>query len=288
MPAPRPDLLQGDAPSLPALSDLAMNGDIEDRAFVASLLSLRRDAEDRDQVSALYERVRATARRRHAEVRARLVDRTIGARAFLHLLREAPLAIRDHLVEEILDIAYPPLEESSLPPDGIRYCASGLAEVLFMMENAGLGPGKTFVDLGSGLGKVVLLMALLTGARAYGVEIDSPLVSHARSAARSLQLDNAHFIEGDIREVPLPPADVYYMYIPLVHSTALVERLRTLAPERGILLFSQALDLTHLPWLRPCNAASYWLEMYRRPEPWIHPEPAHRTNGRRQAGDAEP
>ncbi len=153
-----------------------------------------------------------------------------------------------------------------LLPEMIHYCPSGLAEILFMLENANLGPGKTFVDLGSGLGKVVLMAALLTGARAYGVEIDSLALARARSVAQSLRDDNAHFIEGDIRDVALPPADVYYMYIPLSHSTALVERLRVLAAERSIVLSSQALDLTHLPWLRPGNAASYWLEMYEGPE----------------------
>ena len=62
------------------------------------------------------------------------------------------------------------------------------------------------MDLGSGLGKVALLVALLTGARAYGVEIDPCLVSRARAAARSLDLQSAEFIEGDIRRDLLPPA----------------------------------------------------------------------------------
>lgn len=206
-------------------------------------------------------------------MRGRIHDRTLDRRAFLAQLQEASLEIRDHLVEEILDIAYPPLEESPLPSEMIPYCPSGLAEILFMLENADLGPGKTFVDLGSGLGKVVLLVALLTGARAYGVELDSTLVTRARSAARSLRLDDAHFVQGDIRSAPLPPADVYYMYIPLTQSTGVVQRLEALAAERSIRLFSQALDLARLPWLRPGNAASYWLEMYRGPERSPHPGP---------------
>jgi SAM-dependent methyltransferase len=265
MSAPRPAAAEGEAPSFATLDRLAASGDLRDRAFIASVLSLYRNAQDREQAPALYERIRAAARSDHAQMRGRMANGTLDRRAFVAQLEEASLETRDHLVEEILDIAYPPLAPASLPRDLVHYCPSGLGEILFMLENANLGPGKTFVDLGSGLGKVVLMVALLTGARAYGVEIDPPLVSHARSAAQSLLLDNAHFIEGDIREVPLPQADVYYMYIPLLHSTALVERLRPLAAERSILLFSQALDLTHLPWLSPGNAASYWLEMYRSP-----------------------
>ncbi len=117
------------------------------------------------------------------------------------------------------------------------------------------------------LGKVVLLAALLTGARCYGVELDPLLVAHAQSAAASLSLAKAHFIEGDIRTVSPPPSDVYYMYIPLIHSTELVDRLREQAAQRKILVFAQALDLKRLPWLRASNASSYWLEMYESSSP---------------------
>jgi hypothetical protein len=34
------------------------------------------------------------------------------------------------------------------------------------------------------------------------------------------------------------------------------------AAERKLLVFSPALDLSELPWLRAANAGSYWLEMY--------------------------
>ena len=109
----------------------------------------------------------------------------------------------------------------------------------------------------------------MTGARCYGVEIDPHLVSHAQSAAAALSLAKAHFIEGDIRTVSLPPSDVYYMYIPLIHSTELVERLHEQAAQRKIQVFAQALDLKRLPWLRASNASSYWLEMYESSNPRV-------------------
>lgn len=258
--------MHGDPPALDVLERLATSTDIGDRAFAASALALRRPAEDGERVAVLYERIRETARCQHGELRERIRNGALDMQAFVAHLREASLETRDHLVEEILGIAYPPLQASSLPREAIHYCPSGLAEILFMLEKASLGPARTFVDLGSGLGKVVLLVALLTGARSYGVELAPDLVSHARSAAQALHLDNAHFIEGDIRDVPLPRADVYYMYIPLIRSTAVVARLMELAAERRVRIFSQALDLKHLPWLRAGNAASYWLQMYEGPE----------------------
>jgi SAM-dependent methyltransferase len=254
--------VHGDPPTLDALERLASSADIRDRAFAASLLSFPRYAGERERVALLYDRIRETALRQHADARARIHDGTFGKDALLALLRDAPPELRDHLVEEILDVAYPPLEEASLPQGSIHYCPSGLAEILFMLEKANLGPGKTFVDLGSGLGKVALLVALVTGARVLGVELDPRLVSHARSAAGSLRLENAHFLEGNIRELSLPLADVYYMYIPLMQSTALVARLAALAAQRRILVFSQTLDLTQLPWLRATPETSYWLAMH--------------------------
>jgi protein-L-isoaspartate O-methyltransferase len=251
-----------DEPSLASLERLATSAELRDRAFASSVLRLWADEGDAGEVARLYERVRETARTHHEAVRAHIRNGTLDKQAFVATLREAPIEVRDHLVEEILDIAYPPLEEISLPSEAFRYTPSGLSEILFVLEKAGLGPGKTFVDLGSGLGKAVLLVALLTGARVHGIEIDPHLVDQARSAARSLRLDEAYFTEGDIRDAPLPPGDVYYMFIPLVRSADVVDRLAPLAAQSKILVFSQTLDPRRFPWLKATGRTCYWLEMY--------------------------
>jgi SAM-dependent methyltransferase len=254
--------MHDDAPSFDALERLGTSREIRDRAFAASVLTLRRYAEDRERGAALYERIRETARNCHASVRDRIREGALRPDAFLTLVRETPLDVRDHFVEELLDVAYPPLELSPLPRGAVPYCPSALSEILFAIESSSLGPDKTFVDLGSGLGKVVLLVALLTGARAYGVEIDPSLVAHGRSAARSLHLDHVHFVEGDTRSAPLPRGDVYYMYIPSTRSNDVVDRLLPFTAERKTLLFSQSLDLAQFPWLRSSHAASGWLQKY--------------------------
>ena len=251
-----------DAPTLDAIEQLTTSADVGDRAFAASVLSIRGHLDDSERIGALYERLRGRSRSHHEEDRRRIREGTLDREAFKARLLATPLATRDHVLEEILDIAYPPLVEPPQRPDAIPYCPSGLAEIQFMLANAGLGPRSTFVDLGSGLGKVPMLVALLTGARAYGVELDPDLVHRARSAAHALGLDSVRFIEGDIRNVPLPPADVYYMYIPLTDSAPVVERLMSCAADRRMLLFSQALNLTKHPWLRARGSSSYWLEMY--------------------------
>jgi SAM-dependent methyltransferase len=230
---------------------------MRDRAFAASALRLRGG-----ECPAVYARIRDEAREQHAAARRAIQAGVLDKRAFLETLQAVPLEDRDHLVEEILDIAYPPLEELDLPCDAVPYSPSGLGEILFTLKRAGIGPGSTLVDLGSGLGKVVLLAAFLTGAEAYGVEIDPHLVAHARAAAVALGLERAHFIHGDIRSAELPAADAYYLFIPLHRSSDVVERLAPVAKERAIRVFSPPLDEKRVPFLRRTGATSYWLTMY--------------------------
>jgi SAM-dependent methyltransferase len=255
--------MESDEPSLAMLSQLATSRDVGDRAFVASALAFRLGTDDRNEITAVYDAIRETARREHAELRARIRARAVDRGNLLEILEQEPLETRDHLIEEILDIAYPPLEGLASPPrDTVPYSPSGFREILFALEHGELGPGTTFVDLGSGLGKVVLLAALLTGAEAYGVELDPSLVAYASAAAASHRLDRAHFVQGDIRDAPLPPADAYYLFIPVHRSVDVAERLANVASERSIRVFSQPLDERRVPFLRASGEASYWLTKY--------------------------
>jgi hypothetical protein len=251
------------APDLHALETLATSESLPDRAFAASELRRRADSGGDNAVRALYERVRATAARVHAPVRDRIRSGGFDRRALDGALSDAAREHRDHLLEEILGIAYPPLDAGGRAGEVVLDATSGVDEILFMIEHSGLGPGKKLVDLGAGAGKVVLLTATLTGATAEGLEIDSPLVAHANAAAAALGLGNrARFGLVDIRDAELPRAEVYYMYIPLIGAASLVTRLEPTARERRFVLFCQALDLARFPWLRRTGHASYWLEMY--------------------------
>jgi SAM-dependent methyltransferase len=258
--------MASDHPSLSSLEQLAGSSDIGDRAFAASILRLRAHAFEQGRVAELYERVRAAASEQHAALRARIRNGTLDRRAFVAELLAAPLELRDHLVEEILEVAYPPLADWQLPGDAVPYSPSGLTEILFALETTELAPQQTFVDLGSGLGKVVLLVALLSGATAYGVEIDPRLVAGARAAAVVLGLQNAHFVEADIRVSELPAADVYYMFSPVLRSTEIARRLAPRATEGSFTLLAPALDLQALPWLAACTGESYWLKVYESRE----------------------
>lgn len=76
-------------------------------------------------------------------------------------------------------------------------------------------PGKRFLDLGSGDGRVVFLASLL-GADAYGIEYEKQLVEaslKARSALSELvDPGRAHFVQGDFFESPWSEYDVIFYF----------------------------------------------------------------------------
>ena len=86
-----------------------------------------------------------------------------------------------------------------------------------------------FVDLGAGLGQVVLLVHLLTGARARGLEIEPAFCGYARECAAGLGLAGGPgdvgvaaddrgaavgFLEGDARFADYSKGTVFFMYTP--------------------------------------------------------------------------
>jgi SAM-dependent methyltransferase len=259
--------LHASAPSLEELAQLAESGSLPDRAFAASVVSLRAAATPSRELASLYELIREAGVRAHAERRAQIISGHFQRDAFFRDLGAVPLELRDHWVEEVLGIAYPPLVPQALPCELVTYSPTGVAELMFLLEQGDLGPGRVLVDLGSGLGKVVLLVALLAGAQAIGIELDAELVAGARAAAAALQLRGASFIQADLREAPLPEADVYYMFMPVARSSEIVARLEPLAQKRRLVLFSQELDLARAPWLRRTGPGHYWLSRFESVAP---------------------
>jgi SAM-dependent methyltransferase len=184
--------------------------------------------------------------------------------ALLEWLASLPPAARDAALEAYLgiDIPAPP----SAPPGEclIGYHASGVAPVVRALIEVPVAPGDIVVDLGAGLGKVVLLARLLTGAVARGIEIQPALVKRARAAAARLAVD-VGFAHADVREADLDDGTVFFMYAPFVGPVLaeVVDRLHRLAARSGIVVCALGVDLDReAPWLvrRPVNA--FWLTIY--------------------------
>jgi len=198
--------------------------------------------------------------------RADIVSGALRGPALLELLRSVPLSDRDAWVDEVLGIeAAPPDDEPGLPRGAVPYLPCGVDEIVTMVLELPLRPDDELVDLGSGLGRVVLLGHLLSGARARGVEIQEHLVRAARAHATELAVVGVSFVHGDAAD-PATDIDgsVFFLYAPFNGQmlARVLRRLRDVAGARPIVLCAVGLELPDEPWLERKPTSNVALVLY--------------------------
>jgi arsenite methyltransferase len=92
-------------------------------------------------------------------------------------------------------------------PEGALRASLGCGNPLAV---AGLHPGETVLDLGSGGGLDVLLSArrVAPGGTAYGLDASPEMLALARANAAAAGVTNASFLPGHIEDIPLPGGHV--------------------------------------------------------------------------------
>ena len=92
-------------------------------------------------------------------------------------------------------------------PEGALRASLGCGNPLAV---AGLQPGETVLDLGSGGGIDVLLSArrVAPGGTAYGLDASPDMLTLARANAAAAGVGNARFLHGHIEHIPLPDGHV--------------------------------------------------------------------------------
>ena len=170
---------------------------------------------------------------------------------------------RDAAVEKHLGID---VQVSSASPGEhlVGYHASGVAPIVHALLEVPVTSEDVLFDIGAGLGKVLLLARLLTGATTRGVELQSAMADHARAAARRLALD-IEVTVSDARDADLFSGTVFFLYLPFTGPVLLeiLDRLRAVADQRAIVVCTLGLDLEpHAPWLVRREIDSFWLAIY--------------------------
>ena len=125
---------------------------------------------------------------------------------------------RDELVSGVLQLTEPSDPNLQLSPEMVPYQPTPVRHVLHLIATAAVAEDDVFVDLGSGLGHVPLLVSMMTGARSLGVEIEAAYVASARRCAESLRLSHVQFIAQDARDADLSRGTVFYLYSPFKGS----------------------------------------------------------------------
>jgi SAM-dependent methyltransferase len=186
--------------------------------------------------------------------------------AWVAWLASLPPAERDRAVEERLGLSRSADDATDAPPGDhmIGYHASGVASIVRALLEVPVVPADVVVDLGAGLGKVVLLTRLLTGATARGIELQGALVDRARAAASSLALD-VSFTHADAREAAIDDATVFFLYVPFTGPVLaeVLRRLHAVARRRDIVVCALGVDLDRgASWLVARKLDAFWLSLY--------------------------
>lgn len=206
------------------------------------------------------------ARTAHAELRAG----TLWGAALRERLLSVPAAERETWTDVLLGLPEPPPDIADLPPGAVPYLPAGVDEILTMVQEVPLRPDDQLVDLGSGLGRVVILAHLLSGARACGVEVQEPLVRCARSCSAELALAGVQFIHANAADAELD-GSVFFFYSPFNGRTLtrVLRRLEDLARRRPLVLCAVGLEFPGERWLRRRETASLALTLYDSSVPGV-------------------
>jgi SAM-dependent methyltransferase len=197
--------------------------------------------------------VEESLRRRARQARADIVAGTLRGDALVRAIEDVAALDRDTWIDEVLGIESLVPDMPGLPRGAVPYLPCGVDDVVALLREAPVGPDDDFVDLGSGLGRVVLLARLLTGARASGIELQDHLVDAARAATAALGLDRGanpvSFQHADASVAELD-GSVFFLYAPFNGAMLdrVIDRLEAVGRRRRITVCTVGVELA-VPWL---------------------------------------
>ncbi len=235
--------------------------DVRSRALLSGLARLHRGLAER-------------AAPVHACERARLRGGGFRGAELLSWLATHPATLRDLAFENLLGIAHPPMGTVNPHSELIDYVPGGIASIVRCVLAGPITSEDEFLDVGAGVGKALLAVKLLSGARVRGIEIQPDLCTQARGVAADLGLDGFEVVEGDACEIDLGEPSVIFLYLPFTGRVLawMIDRLRALAARKQVVLCTLGFDLP-FDWLVPRRKADFWLTIYDSQVPGAEPRP---------------
>jgi hypothetical protein len=221
-----------------------------DAALIRRAATIRRNLESAN--AAIYSVIREEIRQGNA----------CGLRDWINRCRDGnyypkPGLGYDHLDELIAGVLRipAPIEVTRPGPEQVFYQPTPVRHILAMIEQNELLADDVLIDLGTGLGQLCIVVSLLTGVRAIGVEIEHSYIESARECVRNLQLSRIEFLQADAREADLSAGTVYHLYTPFTGSIlrTVLNRLQHESTKRPIKVctFGPCTDtVAQEPWLR--------------------------------------
>ncbi|MBA3469574.1 MAG: hypothetical protein H0T53_08015 [Herpetosiphonaceae bacterium] len=171
----------------------------------------------------------------------------------------------DDFVNALLGFTSSEIEaEVARKPDMVFFQATPVRYILDMIARAQISDRDVFFDLGCGLGRVLVLVALLTGAASVGVEVEPAYGGYAQLCAEELGITTIQIQNTDARVATYTDGSVFFMYHPFTGEILeqVLQRLRAHAEGRRIRLCTLGrctLTVARQDWLEligpgECNA----------------------------------
>lgn len=162
--------------------------------------------------------------------------------------------VLDAFVNELFSDRPLPEKTMDLMPDMVSFHKTPVRVVFELIRMAGMDSADVFFDIGSGLGQVVLLVNLVTGAKARGIEYEPAYCEYAGAVASRLRLTGTEFINADALQEDYSTGTVFFLYTPFEGRMLLdmLRRLQQASRDRMIRIFTYG----------PCSqrvAAEQWL-----------------------------
>jgi hypothetical protein len=202
---------------------------------------LRTRLEDIDR--ALFQRLRQDIRLGTCRGAAllRLIDgfvdrEAVGAKS----LTEPGYDDLDAFVNGLLLAQPVPDATSEREPEMVFYQQTPARVILELANRAALTADDLFYDVGCGLGQVPILVHLLTGVPAIGVELEPAYCAFASQCAVDLNVHHVSFTHADARTADYAAGTVFFMYTPFEGGMLelVLTRLYHRARSRRIRLFT--------------------------------------------------
>jgi len=120
----------------------------------------------------------------------------------------------DLFINGLLPLHALPQQTKELEPEMVYYQKTPARIVFELNERCNFTKQDVFVDLGSGLGQIAILVNLLSGVTAKGIEFEPAFCEYAKACAAELNLPDITFINTDARQADYSEGTVFFMFTP--------------------------------------------------------------------------
>jgi hypothetical protein len=200
-------------------------------------------------------------------MRDRLLNTEASPSVFRATLMRVPASERDAWLDLVLGLDSLPDDGPALPRGCVPYLPCSVDALLRMVDHAGVEASDVFVDIGAGVGRAAVLVHLLTGAAAIGLEIQPGLVHTSWDLKTRLNVLRYSPVEGDAAQLTgcITIGSIFFLYCPFSGQRLekVLDDLEAIARTRQIRVCCVDLPLPPRPWLTLVTPQSDDLTVYR-------------------------